>query len=121
MTDKEMSMLTMGEEAEVNSNPSLSLPHTEKLHLALSFLTYPHMHKRMSRYYTPPLEVRRGETEHQNILGSGTQGPALKMAVLVHFDSCENNSKIILFHRLAEMENRNGSYVNENISPNESM
>lgn len=96
MTDKEMSMLTMGEEAEVNSNPSLSLPHTEKLHLALSFLTYPHMHKRMSRYYTPPLEVRRGETEHQNILGSGTQGPALKMAVLVHFDSCENNSKIIL-------------------------
>lgn len=40
MTDKEMSMLTMGEEAEVNSNPSLSLPHTEKLHLALSFLTY---------------------------------------------------------------------------------
>lgn len=34
--------------------------------------------------------------------------------------ACEEVN-VFFLHRLAEMENRNGSYVNENISPNESM
>uniref|UniRef100_A0A9J8C3C1 Dystrophin n=1 Tax=Cyprinus carpio carpio TaxID=630221 RepID=A0A9J8C3C1_CYPCA len=43
----------------------------------------------------------------------------LPVQTILEGDNME--TMILCFHRLAEMENRNGSYVNDNVSPNESM